>query len=148
MERTKEEKEARALTYCNALRALIAFIEANPTLPVPSYAHGIDQYDCTAEEIRTAALVHGLDRKKVYIDNYMYIEISIPYQDAENNTQILRADYNTNRENVCRKIVKSTHIEPERYIPGYLQEARTVEDVEWECSDPILAPTKQPVPEA
>ncbi len=41
----------------------------------------------------------------------------------------------TAREQVCRKVVVGTRVEPERVIP-----AREVEIVEWECQ-PILAET-------
>ena len=102
-----------------AIRDFADFLEQHPTVVVPDKIFVnvfLDTKAELAEQARTSSW------KKNYLENFFYLEKS--FGPEEN----LSFQINVSRENVCRRVVTGSHIEPER----------VVEDVQWVCEEPSL----------
>lgn len=120
------------------LRAMADFIEEHIELPIEYPEHtftnwiwgkGSDDAERFADakaRMQIVARAMGSARK-VYESGYF---------DLRRTFGPITLEFTTNRENVCRRVVKETihHPEETRVVP-----ARTEEVVEWICDDPILA---------
>jgi hypothetical protein len=109
--------------YVQGLRELADFIEAHPDAPLPFVgAHNAFVDDKT----RLGAIVRACGGRweKSATEDYFYIRRTF----AAGHTY----EVNVSREQVCRKVVTGTRIEP-------AQPEREVETYKWVCEEPLLA---------
>lgn len=112
-------QDQRRAAFVKGLRDCADFLEAHPSVPAPwsaelnVFANGKDAMAVVAREATW---------DKAYVGDYFALRQQFGP---------VRFDVNCNREVVCRKVVRGTHVVP-------AQPEREVEDVEWECGDSLL----------
>lgn len=111
------------------LRELADFLEGNPEVPVP-YDVEVNVWLTTREEMAAVARVGGT-WEKIFSFNYFMLKKAF-------GNGAVSFEVNTNREQVCRKIVTGTEV-----IPA--QPEREVEKFEWVCDEPLLAAQEERV---
>lgn len=120
IERQRVFNQRRA--FVAGLRELASFVDAHPDLPLP-IASNHNAFVNTKAEL--AALARsGVRWEKSANGNYFYLRVTF--------TGGHSFDVNVQREQVCRKVVTGTHLEPA--VP-----AHEVEDFHWVCDEPLLA---------
>lgn len=116
--------------FTDSLRELANFLENNPHLPEPRYSQLFVNY--TREQLVMLAKAVPRAEKKYSQDTF-----ALKVQFGEEATGIQIHAW-TERATVCQKVVIGSHEEPERIIPAHV-----VEDVEWVCDEPLLAPDSE-----
>ena len=107
--------------FIKGLRDFADFLQEHPSVKVPSYV-SIDAFVHTREDIiEQAKLGHW---QKVYNDTWFSLHKEF--------APTLVYNINTERDVVCKRVVKGT-----KTLPATPE--RTVEDVEWVCTEPLLA---------
>jgi hypothetical protein len=124
--------------YIAGLRELADFYESHPDVNLPYEGNlcSFGIYGLNKEQIVATVKAFGKCRK-----DYEETAVNI-YKEFHG----IKLNIYTARENVCRRVVVATNVEPEKTIPGkWVPEvvipAKEVEVVEWRC-DPILEPTE------
>ena len=113
----------RRAAYVSGLRELADFLEAHPELPKPSPCQ-INAFVTDKPALAMVARTPGVRWEKSISGNYFYLRVSFPGGHTY--------DVNVKRDQVCRKVVIGTRIEP-------AQPEREVEEVQWVCDEPLLA---------
>jgi hypothetical protein len=132
----------KAVPYPKFLRLLADFLDQHPTLPQPtmySFDSGASFRldEATAKEDLRA--IGSFEKSYSGESFYAYKQLGGR-----------KLTFSVGREAICRKVVKGTKVVPEHYVAGsegYIEPEKTVEDVEWICDDPILAPDLDVEPE-
>ena len=108
--------------FVDSLRACADFFEQHPDLPLPEN-QTLNVWNLTRDAIVKVAQQGSW--QKHYAGSIFYLS-----RDFGNN---LTLEYNAPRETVCRKVVKGMITVPAK-------PEQELEDVEWVCSEPLLAP--------
>lgn len=115
----QEDNDERA-AFIQSLRDAAAFFEEHPDVPLPSSGQmnvwGVDR------PTLAAVVASGGVWQKLYLGNLFCLRRTFGR---------LEVDFNTSRDTVCRRVVTGTRVVP-------AQPEKIVEDVRWECNDPIL----------
>ena len=117
--------ESERAVYVRGLRALADFVEAQTTLPVPCPT-SLNTFVSSKAELVAVVRTTGIRWTKDANGDYFYIRVLFEgghYYDV-----------NVARNQVCRKVVTGT-----RVVPATPE--RVVEEFEWVCDEPLLAPT-------
>lgn len=125
------------VSYPEFLRLLADFMESHPLLPRPTMYYFEDGVLFQLEARAKEALRSIGSFEKQYTGDSFF---------AKRKLGGWELTFSVTRASICRKIVVGTRVEPEHYVPGtegHIVSARVVEDVKWECDDPIL--TEEPV---
>jgi hypothetical protein len=132
-------KDQRELV--EGLRKLADFIEEHPELPISDpeisveywihepYTFDDDQRS-VKERMQVAARALGRANKEYYGS---YFNLSRKFSEH------VKLEFTSDRQEVCRRVVKEVVHHPEQIVPQKVLPARTEEVVEWVCDDPILA---------
>lgn len=105
------------------LRQLADFLDQHPDLPVP-YVGNANAFVDSRTDLARIARVAGVKWQKGGATDYFFLRVAFDGDVAY--------DVNVSREQVCRKVVTGTRIEP-------AQPAREVEEFHWVCDEPLLA---------
>jgi hypothetical protein len=109
--------------FISALREMADFFESHPGVPAPTGLATLYYWSETKEELADIARALG-NAKKYYSNDYFGLHREFgPFEVM----WIIR------RGLVCRRVVVGTRTLPA--VPEHI-----VEDVRWECDDPLLAP--------
>lgn len=114
----------RRLTFIQSLRECADFLEAHPAIPVPQNVQLMTFLYTRAEMV---ALARVTSWQKVYSGDWFRLKKQFGDD--------LSLEIVTDRETVCRKVVKGSHLQP-------AQPERMVDDVEWVCDEPSLLAVK------
>lgn len=115
---SNEAKDAaRRRAFIQSLRDLADFLELHPTVTAPRY-NQLNVFVDTREELAEHA--KAATWAKVFNGQWFYLSKSFGVD--------LSFDITADRGLVCRRVVTGTREEP----------AKTVEDVEWVCDDPVV----------
>lgn len=110
------------LAYVAGLRELAAFVEAHPDLPVP-YGGGQNAFVSSKADLAHVARTAGVRWEKSVNGEWFYLRVA--FQGGHSY------ELNIARDQVCRKVVTGTRIEP-------ATPEREVEEVTWVCDEPLL----------
>lgn len=119
------EKERRR-AYVSGLRQLANFMEAHPDLPVP-YAGAANAFVNSKADLAALARSTGVRWAKAASDDYFCLLVHFHGGHSY--------ELNVSREQVCRKVVTGTRIEPAK-------PEQVVEEFHWVCDEPLLAGVK------
>jgi hypothetical protein len=119
--KTDQDAENERRLFIQGLRDLAVFLESHPAVPTP-YSNDINVFVSTKEELATIA--RSSTWAKDVNDDYFWL-----VKRFVGNVSI---QVNTTRDNVCRRVVVG-----QKVIPA--QPERIVDDVQWECDDPLLS---------
>jgi hypothetical protein len=109
--------------YIRGLREVAAFLEAHPDLPTPSYGGSLNAFVSTRADLAAIARVRGVKWEKSADPNYFYLQVHFAAG--------FSYDVNVQRDQVCRRVVTGTRIEPAK-------PAQVVEEFHWVCDEPLL----------
>jgi hypothetical protein len=115
--------ESERAVYVRGLRALADFVEAHEELPVPSPAN-LNAFARSKAELAALVRTSGIRWEKDVTGDYFYVRVSFDgghYYDV-----------NVSRDQVCRKVVTGTRVEPAK-------PERVIEEFHWVCDEPLLA---------
>jgi hypothetical protein len=118
-----EQATARRLAFTAGLRAMADFLDAHPTVQCPIY-HTVNVF--VRDKARLATIARTGDWAKVAAHDWFSLRREFGHD--------LALEMNVEREQVCRRVVVGSHIEPAHMVPEQI-----VEDVEWVCEESLLA---------
>ena len=139
----------RSVGFIRGLRALADFLEANPSVPTPSYGPYFNVSSCSKEQLQAVLTAQGKPKVE---KNYWNESFSLKMHFAEwealrvteegyryNDTGNTTITFTAQREEVCERVVTGTKIIPREVIPERVVEEHEEEIVEWKCK-PLLGP--------
>lgn len=114
----------RRTAFIQSLRDAADFFVAHPTVPTPK---GIQLMTFLYTRAEMVALARVASWRKVYSGDWFYLKKEF--------SDDLSIDIVTDRQTVCRKVVKGSHLQPA--VPEHM-----VEDIEWVCDGVSLLAVK------
>lgn len=135
------------------LRSLADWLETNPRaveLPAMDFSAYTTVYEyekdeegnkdyTVVDEFSTRARMRGIARSLGSCDKSHFgdsFQLTKKFGEKKYATSTIKLTFSTKRAAVCRKVVKSTKIIPAKTI---VQPERVEEEVEWVCTDSLLA---------
>ena|SRR5260221_10778410 len=114
----------KSAAFIEGLREFATFLETHPEIELSSQTYNV--YASSKEEL--VAMARGTSWRKEYIGDYFVLRKDFAG---------LRLDLYTNRETVCRAVVKG-----QRVVPAVeAQPERTEDIIEWVCEHESLLAT-------
>lgn len=108
--------------YVEGLRSLADFLAEHPDVPTPNDCLGV-----VTDKAGAVAWARAYPKvEKDWLSNYLILR-GMEFGG-------LHVEVYTERQAVCRRIVKGTRQVPERIVPAHEEDI-----VEWECDEPLLA---------
>lgn len=129
-------EEKKVLTarqkYANALRELAKFFDEHEEVPIPNIRTIFNLWNLPVESVPIIARAFG-QAKKEYIGDSLFV-LKRTFGEAAS------LEANWNRERVCTRVVVGQKQVVEKVPVAFEEVNKTVDVVEWRCSDPVLAP--------
>jgi hypothetical protein len=118
--------------YANNLRELAQFFEDHEDVPIPILHVRFDLYSLPVDSVGAIARAFGSLKKEYIGDSFFVLKKFFGEK--------LSIEANWNRETVCKAVVVGQKQVKERVAVAYEEQIKTVDVVEWRCTDPVLAP--------
>jgi hypothetical protein len=118
--------------YAKHLREVADFFEEHEDVPIPVLHVRFDLFNLPVSAVPQVARAFGSLKKEYIGDSFFVLKRKFG--------ELLSIEANWNREQVCTRVVVGQKTVAEKVPTAYETVNKTVDVVEWRCTDPVLAP--------